>query len=122
MEILHESGFRDRGMNVPSIAWRFQPVTRFGWTWCSEAISCSGRSTRSAFIVTLAFSSPEQAFGETGAGAHVRAGLQKAPEVAGIALEGPRPKRPLPGGGGLIMAPRLDEGLRRLFRQRNFLV
>ena len=78
MEILHESGFRDRGMNVPSIAWRFQPVTRFGWTWCSDAISCSGRSPRSAFIVTLAFSSPEQAFGETGAGAHVRAGLQKA--------------------------------------------
>ena len=61
-------------------------------------------------------------FGETGAGAHVRAGLQKAPEVAGIALEGPRPKRPLPGGGGLIMAPRLDEGLRRLFRQQHMSV
>ena len=64
-----------------------------------------------------------QAFGETGAGAHVRAGLQKAPEVAGITLEGLRPKRPFPGGNaGLIMAPRLDEGLRLLFRQQHMSV
>ena len=43
--------------------------------------------------------------------------------MAGITLEGLRPKRPFPGGNaGLIMAPRLDEGLRHLFRQQHMSV
>ena len=57
------------------------------------------------------------------AGAHVRAGLEDAPEVAGIALEGLRPKRPFPGGdAGLVMTPRLGEGLRRFLRQQHMSV
>ena len=61
-----------------------------------------------------------QAFGETGAGAHVGAGLQDAPEVAGIALEGLPPERPFSrSDAGLVLAPRLGEGLRLLLSQQN---